>query len=73
MCSEFACPANQHPRKKAHIYTFAHLVNFHQNVSAMFDNHTILLFWLYNKQTFHMFSLRDMRFVLSKCYARKGS
>ena len=20
MCSEFACPANQHPRKKAHIY-----------------------------------------------------
>ena len=30
----------------------------------MFDNHTILLFWLKNKQTFRMFSLRDLRFVL---------
>ena len=26
-------------------------------------NHTILLFWLNNKQTFRMFSLRDLRFV----------
>ena len=34
-----------------------------KNVSAMFDNHTILLFWLQNKQTFHMFSLRDLRFL----------
>ena len=30
------------------------------NVSAMFDNHAILLFWLQNKQTFHMFSLLDL-------------
>ena len=30
----------------------------------MFNNHTILLFWLLSKQTFHMFSLRDLRFVL---------
>ena len=28
------------------------------NLSAMFDNHTILLLWLQNKQTVHMFSLR---------------
>ena len=26
--------------------TFAHLVNFSIGVSAVFDNHTILLFWL---------------------------
>ena len=31
-------------KKNAHIP--AHLVNFSRNVSAMFDNHTILLFWL---------------------------
>ena len=37
---------------------------FLKNVSAMFDNHTILLLWLKNKQNFHMFSLRDLRFVL---------
>ena len=30
----------------------------------MFDNRTILLFWLYNEQTFRMFSLRDLRFLL---------
>ena len=28
--------------------TFAHLVNVSKNVSAMFNNHTILLFWLQN-------------------------
>ena len=39
-----------------------------QNVSAMFDNHTIVLFWLYNKQTFRTFSLRDLRSSV-----RKGS
>ena len=44
--------------------TFAHLVNF-SNVSAMFDFHTVLLFWPYNKQTFRMFSLRDLRLLLS--------
>ena len=58
--------------------TFAHLVNFSKNVSAMFDNHTILLLWLQNKQTFHMFSLCDLRFscsvlLISTCYMRKGS
>ena len=37
---------------------------FLKKMSAMFDNHTILLFWLQNKQTFRMFSLRDLRFVL---------
>ena len=41
--------------------TFAHVVNVSQNVSATFDNHTILLFWLQNKQTVRMFSLRDLR------------
>ena len=50
--------------KKKSPQTFAHLVNFSKNVSAMFDNRTILLFWLYDEQTFHMFSLRDLRFVL---------
>ena len=39
-------------------HAFAHLV------SAMFDNHTFLLFWLKNKQTFR-FSLHDSRFVCS--------
>ena len=34
--------------------TFAHLVNFSKNVSAMFDNRTILLFWLKNEQIFRM-------------------
>ena len=43
--------------------TFAHLVNFSKNVSAIFYNRTILLFRLENKQTFHVFSLRDLRFV----------
>ena len=32
--------------------------------SAMFDNHIILLFRLWNEQTFHTFSLRDLSFVL---------
>ena len=31
----------------------------------MFDNHTILLFWPENKQTFRMFSLRDLRFLIT--------
>ena len=35
-----------------------------KKMSAMFDNHTILLFWLKNKQTFRMFSLCDLRFTL---------
>ena len=46
-------------------YTYAHLVNFSTNVSAMFDNHTMLmLLCLKNEQTFRMFSLRDLHFVL---------
>ena len=36
--------------------------------SAMFDNHIILLFRLWNEQTFHMFSLRDLSFVLCSLY-----
>ena len=50
-------------RKKSP-HTFAHLVNFSKYVSAMFDNRTILLFWLYNEQTFRMFSLRNLPFLL---------
>ena len=34
------------------------------SVSAMFDKHTTLLFLLKNKETFHMFLLHDLRFVL---------
>ena len=30
---------------------------------AMFDNHTTLLFWLQNKQYFHILSLRDLRLM----------
>ena len=44
---EFVCPANQHPKrtiKKKSPCTFAHLVNFSKNLSAMFDNHAIFLF-----------------------------
>ena len=33
-----------------------------KNVSAMFENHRILLFW--HKQTFHMFSLCDLSFTV---------
>ena len=29
----------------------------------MFDNHNTLLFWLQNKQTFRVFSLRDLHLV----------
>ena len=54
MWLEFACPANQHPKRtieKKGPQAFAHLENFSQNVSAMFYNHTILfvlfsLFWI---------------------------
>ena len=63
MWSESVCPANQHPKstiRRKSQQTFAHLVN----VSAMFDNHKILLFWSSNKRTFYMFSLRDLRLVL---------
>ena len=45
-------------------HTFARLVNFSINVSAMFDNHTILFILLQNKQTFLMFSVRDLRLSL---------
>ena len=37
---------------------------FQTNVSAMFGNHEISLFELSNKQTFRIFSLLDLRFVL---------
>ena len=43
--------------------TFSHLLSF-SNVSAMFDNHTILLFWSKNGQTFCILSLHDLCFVL---------
>ena len=46
-CSEFAGPANQHPKrtikKEKSPQPFAHLVNFSKHVSAMFDSHKILL------------------------------
>ena len=64
MWSELSCPANQHPKstiKKKSPQTFAHLVNSSQNVSFMFDNHTILLFWL--QKTVRLLSLRDLRFL----------
>ena len=35
------------------------------NMSAMFDDHQILLFLLHNKQTFCILSLRDLLFVFS--------
>ena len=41
--------------------TFALLVNFSKDASAMFDNHTILLFGL---KEFRILSLRDLRLVL---------
>ena len=50
--------------------TFAHLANFSKNVSAMFNNHTIVLFWLQNKETFLRVVLRA---VILTYYARKGS
>ena len=59
--------SEKHNREKSP-QIFAHLVYFSTNVSAMFDNHTILLFWLWNKQTFRMFSLRDLRFLLCSFY-----
>ena len=45
--------------KKAHIPLRTSCIP--QNASARFDNHTILFFWLWNKQTFRMFALRDLR------------
>ena len=65
-CDQFLCSANQHPQstiKKNEPTNLCAPRDFSKNVSVMFDNHTILLFWLYNKQTF-MFSLRDLCFVL---------
>ena len=53
----------QSRKKKKSSHTFAHLVNFSKIVSSMFDNHTILLFWLWNKQTSRMFSLLNLCFV----------
>ena len=43
MWSEFACPAEKQNQEKSP-QTFAHLVNFQKN--AMFENHTLLSFWL---------------------------
>ena len=44
-----------------------------QNVSAMFGSHKRLFFRLWNKQTFRMFSLRDLPVhLISSYYARKG-
>ena len=52
-------------KKKTSLQTLAYLVN----VSAMFDNHKILLFWLSNKQTFRSCFVH----VISTYYVRKGS
>ena len=39
--------------------------NSSKNVSTMFDNHyTLLLFWLWNKQTFCTLLLRDLRYMV---------
>ena len=46
--------ANQHPESTMHTSCMCRPC----------DNHEILLSSLQNKQTFHMFSLRDLRFVL---------
>ena len=67
MWPEFVRSANQNPKstiKKKKPTNRCTPRKFLKNVSAMFDNHKLLLFWLWNKQTFHMFSLRDLRFVL---------
>ena len=47
-----ACSIWKAQSRKRSPQTFEHLANFSKNVSAMFDNRTILLFWLYNEQTF---------------------
>ena len=39
-------------------------MNFSKNVSSMFDSHLNLKFWLQNKQTTRVLSLRDLRFVV---------
>ena len=61
-------PANQHPKstieKKPTNLCAPRAFLTMYNVSAMFDNHNISLFSLQNKQTFHMFSRLDLRFVL---------
>ena len=49
--------------KKAHIPLRTSWIS-PQNLSAMFDNHAILLLWLSNKQNVRMFSLLDLCFVL---------
>ena len=60
--SEIVWPANQNQEKSPQ--AFAHLVNFSKNVSAMFYNQKILLFWLYNhRQSFAMFLLLDLCFM----------
>ena len=51
--SEFSCTQKAQSRKQ----NFGHLVKYSKNVSAIFDNNKILLFWLYN--TFCMFVLCD--------------
>ena len=60
MWSEFACPANQQPKKHNQEKKPTNLCTPQTNVSAMFDNHKIL-FWLLNKQqTFHILSLHNL-------------
>ena len=43
-------PCDQVSRKKAHIQYLCTPREFPKNVSAMFDNHTILLLWLKNEE-----------------------
>ena len=56
--------ASEKQSRKKSPWAFAHFVNFSKNVSVTFDNHTILLFWLQNRQTFSILSLLDLCFVL---------
>ena len=61
MWSQFVCPANQHPNstiKEKSPQSFAHLLNFWKKCRPCLIIIEILLFWLSNKQTFHVFSLR---------------
>ena len=50
VCLTSQLASEKHNQEKSP-QTFAHLVNLSKQVSAMFDNHTILLFSLQNKQS----------------------
>ena len=55
--------SNPNPKTKTnpsiHNVRWGNMKYLLKNVSAVFDNHKILLYWLSDKQTFHMISLLD--------------